>query len=96
MQTFRDLRERPLSPDEFASILDRVGGTQELFTRLALKCRQLGLHQRHLSPRERAQWMLKEPTFMTRPVVLATDSPSAMCGGWSAALRRFVEGLTPT
>lgn len=93
LRTFRDLREQPLTERELAGILERVGGAEELFSRRALKYRQLGLHQKVLSPREMTDWMLKEPTFIARPVVLATNSRAALCGAGAAALRRFVEGL---
>ena len=59
----------------------KVGGVWTLFSRRAMKYRQMGLHERELSDDEMLQLMADEYTSVTRPVIVRGDHATA---GFSA------------
>ena len=46
---YRNLKEAPLSEDEVRALAAKVGGVGRLFSKRAMKYRQMGLHERDLS-----------------------------------------------
>lgn len=78
---FRDIKADRLSAEEVRALAERVGGAEKLFSRRAMKYRQMGLHERELSGEEMLRLMAEEYTFVTRPVVVAGDRATA---GFSA------------
>ncbi len=70
IKSFRNLKEEPLSLDEVRDLAAKVGSVEKLFSRRAMKYRQLGLHERELSEEEMVRLMSEEYTFVTRPVVV--------------------------
>ena len=78
---FRDLKARPLSELEVRELATKVGGVDALFSRRAMKYRQMGLHERELEENEMVRLMAEEYTFITRPVVVRGDRATA---GFSA------------
>ena len=68
---FRDLKTDRLSADEVRALAERVGGVEKLFSRRAMKYRQMGLHEREVSEEEMLRLMTEEYTFVTRPLVVA-------------------------
>ena len=78
---FHDLKTERLSADEVRGLADLVGGPDRLFSRRAMKYRQLGLHEREVSGDEMLRLMEEEYTFVTRPVVVSGDRATA---GFSA------------
>jgi arsenate reductase (glutaredoxin) len=56
-----------------AEVLDeaaaKLGSYEALFSRKAMKYRQLGLHEKQLSEQDYRQLILEEYTFLKRPVI---------------------------
>ena len=74
---FHDLKTDRLSADQVRGLADLVGGPEKLFSRRAMKYRQMGLHEREVSQDEMLRLMEEEYTFITRPVVVAGDRATA-------------------
>jgi arsenate reductase (glutaredoxin) len=81
IHSFRNLKEEPLSMDEVRELAGKVGGAEKLFSRRAMKYRQMGLHERQLSEDDLLRLMTEEYTFITRPVIVRGDRATA---GFSA------------
>jgi len=78
---FHDLKTDRLTADEVRALAKRVGGVDKLFSRRAMKYRQMGLHEREVPEDEMLRLMEAEYTFITRPVVVSGDRATA---GFSA------------
>lgn len=78
---FRDLKSKPLQRTEVEELARKVGGAEKLFSRRALKYRQMGLHERQLTEDDLLRLMTEEYTFVTRPVIVRGDRATA---GFSA------------
>ena len=74
---YRNLREQPLSEDEVRALAAKVGGVGALFSKRAMKFRQMGLHERELSDDEMVRLMAQEYTFITRLVIVRGDRATA-------------------
>lgn len=81
IESVRDLKAHPLTTDEVRELAAKVGSVEKLFSRRAMKYRQMGLHERHLTEDEMVRLMSEEYTFVTRPVVVKGDRATA---GFSA------------
>ncbi|HSU17156.1 arsenate reductase family protein [Longimicrobium sp.] len=66
---YRNLKEEPLSEDEVRALAAKVGGVEKLFSKRAMKYRQMGLHEREVAEDEMVRLMAQEYTFVTRPVI---------------------------
>lgn len=78
---FRDLKAEPLQRREVEELARKVGGPEKLFSRRAMKYRQMGLHEQQLSQDDLLRLMTEEYTFVTRPVIALGDRATA---GFSA------------
>lgn len=78
---FHDLKAEPLKRSEVEELARKVGGPAKLFSRRAMKYRQMGLHEREVSEEEMVRLMAEEYTFVTRPVLVRGDRATA---GFSA------------
>jgi arsenate reductase len=81
IRRFRDLKTEPLQRAEVEELARKVGGAETLFSRRALKYRQMGLHERELTRDDLLRLMTEEYTFVTRPVIVRGDRATA---GFSA------------
>ena len=81
IRSYRNLKEQPLSEDEVRALAAEVGGVEKLFSKRAMKFRQMGLHEQQLSDDELVRLMAEEYTFVTRPVLVRGDRATA---GFSA------------
>jgi arsenate reductase len=70
VRSFRNLKEEPLSVDEVRGLAEKVGGAETLFSKRAMKYRQMGLHEREVPEDEMVRLMSDEYTFVTRPVIV--------------------------
>ena len=70
------------------SLAAKVGGVEKLFSKRAMKFRQLGLHERELLEDEMVRLMAEEYTFVTRPVIVRGGRATA---GFAA---KRIDGLT--
>ncbi|HEX2080361.1 MAG TPA: ArsC/Spx/MgsR family protein [Longimicrobium sp.] len=74
---FRDLKAQPLERAEVEDLARKVGGADKLFSRRAMKYRQMGLHEQELSEDDLLRLMTEEYTFITRPVIVRGDRATA-------------------
>ncbi len=81
IRAYRNLKEEPLSEDEVRSLAAKVGSVEKLFSKRAMKYRQMGLHEQQLSEDDLVRLMAEEYTFVTRPVIVRGDRATA---GFSA------------
>jgi arsenate reductase len=81
VRSFRDLKQEPLEEAEVRDLARKVGGAEKLFSKRAMKFRQMGLHERELSEDEMVRLMAEEYTFVTRPVIVRGGRATA---GFSA------------
>ncbi|HEX6750241.1 MAG TPA: ArsC/Spx/MgsR family protein [Longimicrobium sp.] len=81
VRAYRNLKEQPLSEDEVRALAAKVGGVEKLFSKRAMKFRQMGLHERDVSEDEMVRLMAQEYTFVTRPVLVRGERATA---GFSA------------
>jgi arsenate reductase (glutaredoxin) len=81
VDSFRDVKTQPLSRAEVEELARKVGGAEKLFSKRAMKYRQMGLHEQQLSEDDLLRLMTEEYTFVTRPVIVRGDRATA---GFSA------------
>ncbi len=66
----RDIKENPMSRGEVEKLAKLVGGADELFSRRAVKYREMKLNERELSKAEMLELMSEEYTFLKRPILV--------------------------
>jgi arsenate reductase len=66
----RDIKEDPLSRAEVEELAKKLGGADELFSRRAIKYREMKLAERELSKAEMLDLMAEEYTFLKRPILV--------------------------
>lgn len=66
----RDIKSEPLTRDEVEKLAKMLGGPNELFSRRAIKYREMKLNEREVSPAEMLDLMTEEYTFLKRPVLV--------------------------
>ena len=71
---FQDLKTEPITEQQLEELKDKAGSYEALFSKIARKYRALGLHEQVLSENEYKNFILKEYTFLKRPVILIKDS----------------------
>ena len=74
---FRDIKEEPLTREEVEKLAKMLGGANELFSRRAIKYREMKLNERDLSEEEMLDLMEGEYTFLKRPILVINGQASA-------------------
>jgi arsenate reductase len=74
---FRDIKEEPLSREEVEKLAKMLGGASELFSRRAVKYREMKLNERELSEAEMIDLMATEYTFLKRPILVINGQATA-------------------
>ena len=69
----QDIKTQPMTAEQLEEMKDLAGDYQSLFSRRAMKYRSLGLHEQQLSENDYKEWILKEYTFLKRPVAIVED-----------------------
>ncbi len=85
----RDIKENPLSREEIENLAKLLGGANELFSRRAIKYRELKLNERELSEVEMLDFMTEEYTFLKRPILVINDK--AIAGFFERFWTEFLE-----
>lgn len=67
---FRDIKEEPLTRAEVEELAKMVGGPENLFSRRAIKYREMKLNEREVTPAEMLDLMTEEYTFLKRPIMV--------------------------
>ncbi len=66
----QNIKEENISPADLDYLKEKVGSYEALFSRKALKYREWGLHEKSLTEADYRDLILKEYTFLKRPVVV--------------------------
>ena len=74
---FHDIKTQPLSREQVEKLANLVGGAEQLFSRRAIKYREMGLHEREVSSAEMLDLMVSEYTFIKRPVLVIGEIATA-------------------
>lgn len=69
----QEIKSEPITPGQLDEMKEMAGSYEALFSRRAMKYRQLGLHEKDLSEKDYRDWILKEYTFLKRPVIIVDD-----------------------
>jgi arsenate reductase-like glutaredoxin family protein len=69
----QEIRSEPLAPDQLDDMVRLAGSHEALFSRRAMKYRQLGLHERQLDEADYRSLLLEHDTFLKRPVAIVDD-----------------------
>jgi arsenate reductase (glutaredoxin) len=73
----RDIKEDPLSRKEVEDLAKTLGGPAELFSKRAIKYREMKLSEREVLPAEMLDLMTDEYTFLKRPIMVINDQATA-------------------
>lgn len=68
-----EIKANPIPEAELDEMIELAGGVEPLFSKRARKYRELGLHERNVSPEEMRQLLLEEYTFLKRPVLVLNE-----------------------
>lgn len=69
----QDIKFEKITPEQLEEMKDKTGSYEALFSRRALKYKELGLKDKKLEEQDYRQFILEEYTFLKRPVVLLDD-----------------------
>lgn len=68
--TLREIKSNPITAEELDAMRELAGSYEALFSRRAMKFRQMGLHERTLTEDDYRTLILQEYTFLKRPVMV--------------------------
>ena len=87
--TLCDIKENPLSREEVENLAKMLGGADELFSRRAVKYREMKLGEREVSKAEMLDLMTDEYTFLKRPILVMKGK--AIAGYFEKFWNQFLE-----
>jgi arsenate reductase len=67
----QDIKSEKITPAELDALKEKAGSYEALFSRRALKYKEMGLKDQHLQEADYRRLILEEYTFLKRPVVVA-------------------------
>lgn len=67
---FQNIREEKITPKQLEEMKQLVGSYEALFSRRALKYKELGLKDKVLTEEDYKNYLLSEDTFLKRPVTI--------------------------
>lgn len=71
---YQNIKEEKITAKQLDQMKQLSGSYEALFSRRAMKYRQLGLNERQLTEKEYRQYILEEYTFLKRPVFIIKDT----------------------
>ena len=66
----QNIKEQNIEPEVLDFLQKKVGSYEALFSKKAMKYRQMGLHEQKLSEDDYRKLMLEEYTFLKRPFMI--------------------------
>ena len=69
----QDIKFEKITPDQLDEMKKMIGSYEALFSRRALKYKELGLKDKKLEEKDFRKYILDEYTFLKRPVVIIDD-----------------------
>lgn len=88
---FHNLKEESLSQREVEELAEMLGGTGNLFSKRAIKYREMNLNERELSADEMLDLMSGEYTFIKRPVLVINGK--AVAGFSEKVYEKFLDNF---
>jgi len=85
----RDIKENPLSREEVEKMAKMLGGAENLFSKRAIKYREMKLNERTLSNAEMLDLMTNEYTFLKRPILVIDGKAEA--GFFEKFMNKFLD-----
>ncbi len=70
---FQEIKEEAITSEQLDFMKEKAGSYEALFSRRAMKYRSLGLNNQELSEEDYRDWILKEYTFLKRPVIVIDE-----------------------
>jgi len=67
---FHDIKEQPITEAELDHLYSLTDSYEKIFSKIAMKYRILGLHEKQISEQEYKKYILQEYTFMKRPIMV--------------------------
>ena len=83
----QDIKTEKITPAQLDELKDKVGSYEALFSRRAIKYKELGLKDKTLTEKDYRRLILEEYTFLKRPVALVGK------GVFAGSEKKTVEGL---
>jgi arsenate reductase len=68
--TLQDIKTEKITPAQLDELKEKAGSYEALFSRRALKYKELGLKDKQLTEKDYRRLILEEYTFLKRPVAL--------------------------
>lgn len=68
---YQNIKEEKITAEQLDEMKDMIGSYEALFSRRALKFKAMGLRDKKLTERDYRDLILKEYTFLKRPVVIS-------------------------
>lgn len=87
----QDIKAQPMTSDQLEEMKELAGDYQSLFSRRAMKYRSLGLNEQQLSETDYRDWILKEYTFLKRPVAIVDSQ--IFIGNSKKTIDQLIESL---
>ncbi len=69
----QDIRTEKITPQQLSEMKQLAGSYEALFSRRALLYKELGLKDKKLTESDYRDYILKQDTFLKRPVVIVGD-----------------------
>lgn len=69
----QDIKFEKITPEQLDEMKTMAGSYEALFSRRALKYKELGLKDKQLNEKDYRKFILDEYTFLKRPVVIMND-----------------------
>jgi arsenate reductase (glutaredoxin) len=69
----QDIKTEPITPAQIDEMKRLAGSYEALFSRVALKYRAMGLHEKELTEKDYRKLILGEYTFLKRPVMIVDN-----------------------
>jgi arsenate reductase len=66
----QDIKTEPITEEQIDEMKKISGSYEALFSKVALKYRALGLHEKKLTEKDFKKYILQEYTFLKRPVMV--------------------------
>jgi len=70
---FQNIKEEKITPQQLEEMKNLAGSYEALFSRRALKYKELGLKDKQLSEEDYKNFILEEYTFLKRPVTILNN-----------------------
>ena len=87
----QDIKTEPITAEQLDVMKELTGSYEALFSRKAIKYRSMGLAEKSLTERDYRKLILKEYTFLKRPVAIVNGQ--IIIGNTKAAIDALKEAL---